>query len=164
MSRRLKLSCIIHVHQHNLSTSPGPAVHIYVYLFFDLWYGFPDRVFIHTAMLNTILTIIIVGYVLYYGYMIISDLFIKKERQAETNIEEDIDISDDIDSFKASQVERGQTGQIRYEETSVTSSAAINTGALEVDDLLAHIDAFAANGDFGILPELQADWERIDVA
>ncbi len=115
-------------------------------------------------MFNTILTIIIVGYVLYYGYMIISDLFIKKERQAETNIEEDIDISDDIDSFKASQVERGQTGQIRYEETSVTSSAAINTGALEVDDLLAHIDAFAANGDFGILPELQADWERIDVA
>lgn len=125
----------------------------------------PGPGFINTTMFNTILTIIIVGYILYYGYMIISDLFLKKERQTETHVEEeDIDISDDIDSFKSSLVERGQTGQIRYDETFVPSSTAVNTGAMEVDDLLAHIDAFAANGDFGILPELQADWELVDVA
>ncbi len=115
-------------------------------------------------MFYTFLTVIIVGYVIYYGYLMISDL-VKKDRKTETRAEEeDIDISGEVESFESAKIERQQSNGNSSFEVMPTSAKARNTGAIGIDDLLKHIDDFAENGEFAALRELQTDWEAFDAA
>lgn len=115
-------------------------------------------------MFTVFLTIIIIGYVLYYGYLVISDLFLKKGAVTVAKTEEmDIDISDEVGQFESSFVERETNDDSRFHPIEATAQVT-NTGALEVQDLLKHVDYFAENGAFGELKALQADWEVVDAA
>lgn len=115
-------------------------------------------------MFSIFLTVIIIGYVLYYGYLVISDLFLKKGTVTVTKTEEmDIDISDEVGQFESSFVER-ETHKDNSFPAMAEAVQVTNTGALEVQDLLKHVDDFAENGAFGELKALQADWEVVDAA
>lgn len=115
-------------------------------------------------MFDIFLTVIIVGYVLYYAYQIVSDIFFKKEVKEVSRAEEqDVDISDEVSNFASEKVER--PGTSRQKATMEDDNAnVVNSGAIEVSDLMKHIDAFAKGEEFGELQFLSADWEASEAA
>lgn len=115
-------------------------------------------------MFDIFLTVIIVGYLLYYAFQIVSDLFFKKEVQAVTRVEEeDVDISDEVKNFASERVERYGTSRQKAALTDDNANV-VNSGGLEVSDLMKHIDAFAQGEDFGELKFMSADWELSEAA
>lgn len=114
-------------------------------------------------MFKILLTIIIIGYVLYYGYMIVSDVFLNKSTDLDKRAEEvDIDISEEMENFESVDVSRDKAGNAPAEATVI--GEITNTGGLGIDELLLHVDDFAENGSFGSLAEMKGDWRVLDAA
>ncbi|MCM1337410.1 MAG: hypothetical protein NC187_07650 [Candidatus Amulumruptor caecigallinarius] len=110
-------------------------------------------------MFSTFLTFIIIGYVLYYAYLIVNDLYLKKEPTVATRAEEeDVDISQEVSQFESEHITRDKTPS---HDTSTADNPAVvcNTAGLEISDLMKHIDAFAEGEDYDELHAMMEDWD-----
>ena len=79
---------------------------------------------------KTLLTMIIVAYVLYYAYQIIHDLFFAKGSivQDELEIEEEVDISGEAGKYKPTEVHRSD----------IPISTPVNDGSSSNDELVSY--------------------------
>lgn len=79
---------------------------------------------------KTLLTMIIVAYVLYYAYQIIHDLFFAKGSivQDELEIEEEVDISGEAGKYKPTEVHRSD----------IPISTPANDGSSSDDELVSY--------------------------
>ena len=84
----------------------------------------------NTMKFTTLLTIIIVGYVIYYAYQIIHDLFFAKGSiiQDELEIEEEVDISGEAGKYKPTEVHRSD----------IPISTPVNDGSSSDDELVSY--------------------------
>lgn len=115
-------------------------------------------------MFSTFLTVIFIGYVLYYVYLIVDDLFLKKDAPAVVRAEEeDVDISNEMQQFTSEHIERTALSS-HNAATPAETATVVNTGGLEVSDLRRHIDAFARGEAFGELQVMMEDWELDNAA
>lgn len=108
---------------------------------------------------GTILTVVLIGYALYYGGMVIHDLFFDKGGVVEAIAmeEEEIDISDEARNFspiEMSKEQRPQRQDADMEEDDTTSMS----GGIAIDDLLAGANDLAVNGEASELGKVCALW------
>lgn len=111
---------------------------------------------------QTLLYIVIAGYVLYYGWMILSDLFLKKDAVPMEKIgeEDEVDVSDLSEDFRPQEVHK-QAGVAQQSSHEAASAIVrpINTGAINIQDFLATLDDFGKDGEFSDLGKMVAqDW------
>lgn len=110
---------------------------------------------------QSILVVIIIGYFLYYGWMIFSDLFLKKDALPVDKIgeEEEIDVSGESSSFHPEIVRKG----VRIPENSKPSGYAemaspVNTGAIRLEDFLSMAEDYSRNGEFSEIGKQLQEW------
>ncbi len=89
---------------------------------------------------TTLLTIIIVGYVIYYAYQIIHDLFFSKGSMLseELRIEEEVDITGEVDKYQPVKVSREDiplTGTKASHETTADDGLTQMCGGYTIDEL-----------------------------
>lgn len=108
---------------------------------------------------STILTVIIIGYVIYYAYLILSDFFSKKDTIGveKLNEEEEVDISGESANFKPENVAKKNTAG-SHSDDSQSRPLTVNTGAVNIDEFLAIADDFAENGEMSVAGKLCALW------
>lgn len=106
-----------------------------------------------------VLTIIIVGYILFYGGMIINDLFFSKQGVVEnaTVDEEEIDISDEARNFQPIHVGEEPENENENDDNNGQDETSMN-GGVEIDELLQQADDMALNGDNSELAKLCSCW------
>ena len=88
---------------------------------------------------TTLLTIIIMGYVIYYAYQIIHDLFFTKGVLSdELHIEEEVDITGEVEKYQPVKVSRDDiplTKTSTKEETSQDDGLTQMCGGYTIDEL-----------------------------
>ena len=89
---------------------------------------------------TTLLTIIIVGYVIYYAYQIIHDLFFNKGSllSDDLRIEEEVDITGEVEKYQPVKVSREDiplTKTSTKEETSQNDGLTQMCGGYTIDEL-----------------------------
>lgn len=89
---------------------------------------------------TTLLTIIIAGYVIYYAYQIIHDLFFAKGSMLndELHIEEEVDITGEVEKYQPVKVSREDiplTKTSTKEETSQDDGLTQMCGGYTIDEL-----------------------------
>lgn len=111
----------------------------------------------------TFLIIVIVGYVIYYGWMIFSDVFLKKDAvPVETFGDEvEIDVGEESANFRPERIQK--TGVNKDATESSSDFAPVNTGAIYLEDFTAMADDFAENGEFAILGKQLREWGAVIV-
>lgn len=106
---------------------------------------------------GTFLIIVIVGYVLYYAWLVFADLFLTKEPTVERiGEEEEIEISDQAEDFQPETIHK-KSADSNYEKPD-PASRPINTGAITIDDFSVAADDFAENGEFSQFGGMFAEW------
>lgn len=102
--------------------------------------------------------VIIIGYVIYYGYLVISDIFLKKESVGleKINEEEEVDISGESANFRPEMVSKSASS--RRENNNESRQLIVNTGAISIDDFLPMAEDFAENGTDNAYGKLCALW------
>lgn len=106
---------------------------------------------------GTFLIIVIVGYMLYYAWLVFADLFLTKEHTVEKiGEEEEIEISDQAEEFQPETISKKKSSN----DNSVIKpiSKPINTGAIKLDDFISNIDDFAENGEFNLMGSMVKMW------
>lgn len=108
---------------------------------------------------GTVLTVVLIGYALYYGGLVIHDLFFDKSGVVEAIAmeEEEIDISDEAQNFSPIEISREQQPRRQdadMEEDDTTSMS----GGIAIDDLLAGANDLAVNGEESELGKVCALW------
>lgn len=109
---------------------------------------------------STILAAIAVSYALYYLWLIVNDLFLKKDMIGLESIgdEEEIDVSEESANFQPEFISKpNASGQSTSDERN-GRPLVINTGAIAIEDFVAMADDFAANGELSIYGQLCALW------
>ena len=93
----------------------------------------------NTMKFTTLLTIIITGYVIYYAYQIIHDLFFTKGVLSdELHIEEEVDITGEVEKYQPVKVSREDiplTKTSTKEETSQDDGLTQMCGGYTIDEL-----------------------------
>ena len=93
----------------------------------------------NTMKFTTLLTIIITGYVIYYAYQIIHDLFFTKGVLSdELHIEEEVDITGEVEKYQPVKVSRDDiplTKTSTKEETSQDDGLTQMCGGYTIDEL-----------------------------
>ena len=93
---------------------------------------------------KTLLTIIIVAYVLYYAYQIIHDLFFAKGSivQDELEIEEEVDISGEAGKYKPTEVHRSDIPAVsKAADTAPDDGELVSyNGGMSIDELCETLD------------------------
>ena len=93
----------------------------------------------NTMKFTTLLTIIIVGYVIYYAYQIIHDLFFTKGVLSdELHIEEEVDITGEVEKYQPVKVSREDIPLAKTstkEETSQDDGLTQMCGGYTIDEL-----------------------------
>ena len=93
----------------------------------------------NTMKFTTLLTIIITGYVIYYAYQIIHDLFFTKGVLSdELHIEEEVDITGEVEKYKPVKVSRDDiplTKPTTNEETPQDDGLTQMCGGYTIDEL-----------------------------
>lgn len=107
---------------------------------------------------STLLSVIIIGYVLYYGWMIFSDLFLKKGAAPVEKIgeEDEVDVSGMSEEFQPEQI-RKQSSRSQTSENGSYPLRPINTGAINIQDFLATIEDFGNGEEFSDLGRMVAE-------
>lgn len=111
---------------------------------------------------GTVIIVVLVGYAIYYGGMIIHDLFFDKRDVVEAVAieEEEIDISDEAEGFRPIEVSKddirpaGWQGNNNEEDDEMT----MMNGGIEIDELLAGSNDLALNGEYSKLGQLCCAW------
>lgn len=94
----------------------------------------------NTMKFTTLLTIIITGYVIYYAYQIIHDLFFSKGSllSDELRIEEEVDITGEVEKYQPVKVSRDDIPLAKTstkEETSQDDGLTQMCGGYTIDEL-----------------------------
>ena len=93
---------------------------------------------------KTLLTMIIVAYVLYYAYQIIHDLFFAKGSivQDELEIEEEVDISGEAGKYKPTEVHRSDSPITTPANGGTSSEGELVSynGGMSIDELCDTLD------------------------
>ena len=93
---------------------------------------------------KTLLTMIIVAYVLYYAYQIIHDLFFAKGSilQDELEIEEEVDISGEVGKYKPTEVHRSDIPAVSKAVDAATENGELVSynGGMSIDELCDTLD------------------------
>ena len=93
---------------------------------------------------KTLLTIIIVAYVLYYAYQIIHDLFFAKGSilQDELEIEEEVDISGEVGKYKPTEVHRSDIPAVNkgVDASPENGELVSYNGGMSIDELCDTLD------------------------
>ncbi len=108
--------------------------------------------------LGTIFIIVLIGYVFLYAGLIIHDLYFNKQEVVATTIEEEeIDISDEAQTFQPINVEsifaKSNTKKQETEE-----ETEIMNGGFDLDELLVKVNDLAENGENSELANLCSSW------
>ena len=106
---------------------------------------------------GVVLTIILVGYALYYAGMVLHDLFFAGQGVVTeaTMEEEEIDISDEARNFQSIVVNGEQPSTVSndYEEESTSMN-----GAVDIDDLVSMVNDLAVKEENSELAAVCASW------
>ena len=93
---------------------------------------------------KTLLTMIIVAYVLYYAYQIIHDLFFAKGSilQDELEIEEEVDISGEVGKYKPTEVHRSDIPAVNmgFDASPENGELVSYNGGMSIDELCDTLD------------------------
>lgn len=110
---------------------------------------------------STFLIVVIAAYVIYYGWMIFSDVFLKKDAVPMETVgdEVEIDVGDESANFRPERVHKSGTRQHIPERP--LSEAPVNTGAIYLEDFTAMADDFAENGEYAALGKQLREWGAI---
>lgn len=116
-------------------------------------------------MFKIALTVIIIGYVIYYAYLIVSDLLFQKEAKTDIAIEEeDIDISDEMSDCNVTVIDRHNNSHCSDATVTPMAEAIIHTGGLDMDDFLADIETYAAGGELSEVSQIYRGWHMEEAA
>lgn len=107
---------------------------------------------------GVVLTIILIGYAIYYGGLLLHDLFFAGQGVVTeaTMEEEEIDISDEARKFQSIVVNGEQPSTVDYEEESTSMN-----GAVDIDDLVSMVNDLAAKEENSELAAVCASWSVV---
>lgn len=112
---------------------------------------------------GTILTVILIGYALYYGGNIIHDMFFDKSGVVEAIAmeEEEIDISSEAENFQPVEMSKEELDPTSEQEENGEKEDGTQTqvsGGIEADKLESLADELAENGEDSVLGGVAAMW------
>jgi hypothetical protein len=107
---------------------------------------------------GVVLTVILVGYALYYGGMVLHDmLFAGQGVVTEATMEEEeIDISDEARGFQSIVVNREKHSTVANEQEGEETTSM--NGAVDIDDLVPMVNDLATKGENSELAAVCASW------
>lgn len=110
---------------------------------------------------QSILAVIIIGYSIYYAWMIFSDLFLKKEALPVDKVgeEEEIDVSGESASFHPEIVRKDTRFNRHYKQSGYPEiSGPVNTGAIRLEDFLSMAEDYSRDGEFSEIGKQLQEW------
>ena len=110
---------------------------------------------------SSILTFLLVVYVLGYSGMVVYDLFFSKEGVELTPVmeEEEIDISDEAKTFCPVFIEK-EDDLPQEEENAPPEDMVKMTGGIEINDLVPKMEDLSVNGKDSELGRMVNDWNE----
>lgn len=109
---------------------------------------------------GTVFSIILFGYLCYYGGMIAYDQYRKDDVPIEAKVdEEEIDITDEASEFQPVRVVK--TIGDRKPTTEEEREEAIMSGRIEVDELIPKVDELAEKGEEAWLAQVTDEWQEV---
>lgn len=110
---------------------------------------------------STFLIVVIVAYVLYYGWMIFSDVFLKKDAVPMETVgdEVEVDVGEESADFRPERVRK--PGNLPKNQAQTLPESPVNTGAIYLEDFAAMAEDFAENGEYAALGKQLREWGAI---
>lgn len=116
---------------------------------------------------STVMTVLCAAYILVYAGMIMYDLFLAKEAVDTTPRmdEEEIDISDELLSFKPTEIGKAMNGWNSAEKlASGSQGRVVMTNGIESEKLVPMMEEMAVLGADSPLGGMIQDWSEHDMA
>ena len=110
---------------------------------------------------QSIMAVIIVCYLLYYGWMIFSDMCLKKDALPVDKVgeEEEIDVSGESASFHPEMIRKGvriPRNQRMAGQSEIVGP--VNTGAIRLEDFLSMAEDYSRDGEFSEIGKQLQEW------
>lgn len=110
---------------------------------------------------GTVLIVVLIGYALYYGGLVIHDLFFDKRGVVEVAAieEEEIDISDEAENFQPIEVRKDEPNSVTSQDGNEEEDDMPSmNGGIAIDDLSAAAEELVLHGEKSSLGQLCGAW------